>query len=304
MDTGIKSRTGITIYILLGIIALLLGGNAILFLTQDKSENQLITIREEKALLQYELNQVKSELDEVSTLNLQLNDKLTATHAGLKQKIDELQEALQNNRLTARQLENAKSAIRSLRTDVGKYVDDVDDLKKQKRELAAENSNLRSTVEEQKKKNQALNSQNQRLNEKITEAAALKIGNISVTTYRNTLSNGKLKSTETVRARRVNNIRIEFSFVANKIARNGTKEVFLQVFDHQGDLIAPVTGQFFHLGNNALAPYTEKTIIYYSPSNPVYGMEWKNEKGFEKGNYQIRLFVDGEQTGEASFQLD
>lgn len=305
MDTGVKSGASATIYILLGIIALLLAGNAFLFLTRDSAKNSLITIREEKAFLRQELNRLEDELEEVSRLNLDLSSELKARQAELKEKIVKLQEALDNNKLTARQLQKTKAEVAGLRNYVGAYLAEIGTLKKQKSKLMAENRDLRSKVDVEKQKNRELATRNDELSEKISEAAILETEKVNITTFYSRMNDGREEEDQTSRASRANKLRIEFSFYPNAVAEEGNRDVYFCVYNPEGDLLHKAGADSLAFLNAAgeLVSCTAKTTIFYSRSNPVYAVEMKREKELMKGSYNVELFAGGYRIGKGSFSL-
>ncbi|QEC51528.1 hypothetical protein EDD80_10235 [Anseongella ginsenosidimutans] len=305
MDTGIKSGTSATIYILLGIIALLLAGNAYLFLTRDDAKSNLITIREEKAFLRQELNKLKTELDKVNSLNLDLSAELRTRQAQLKEKITQLQEALQNNKLTARQLQQAKSEVVGLRNYVGAYLAEIGSLKKQKSKLLAENEDLRSKVDVEQQRNRELATRNVELTEKISEAALLETEKVHIITFYSRMDDGREYEDQTSRAIRANKLRIEFSFYPNQVAEEGEREIYFRIFDPNGKLLEAIGNgtPAFNDPNGESVACTAKTTIFYSRANPVYAVELPRENNLEKGLYNVHLFTSGRRIGEGKFSL-
>lgn len=305
MDTGIKSGTSATIYILLGIIALLLAGNAYLFLTRDDAKNSLVTIREEKAFLRQELSRLKTELEKVNNLNLDLSAELKARQTELSAKITQLQEALQSNKLTARQLQQAKSEVAGLRTYVGAYLTEIGSLKKQKNRLLAENEHLRTKVDAEKQRNKELATENMELSEKISEAAVLETEKVNIVTFYSRMDHGREYEDQTSRASRANKLRIEFSFYPNQVAEEGEREICFRVFDPTGNLLKASGGDtpYFSDANGKKVECTGATTIFYTRSNPVYAVELRREDDLKKGDYKVRLFSAGRRIGEGTFSL-
>lgn len=305
MDTGVKSSASATIYILLGIIAMLLAGNAYLFLTQDNAENSLVTIREEKAFLRQELNELKTELEKVSSLNLDLSRELRERRAELQQKIARLQEALQNNQLTAKQLQKTKSEVAGLRNYVGAYLAEIGALKKQKSKLIAENQHLRTRVDAEQQRNKELATKNLELSEKISEAAVLEAEKVNIVTFYSRMDRGREYEDQTSRASRVNKIRIEFAFFPNQVAEEGEREICFRILDPEGNLLKSLDNDdpSFKDVNGATVNCTGSSTIFYARSSPVYAVEMLRENDLAKGNYQVQLFTGGRQIGEGKFSL-
>lgn len=305
MDTGIKGGTSATIYILLGIIALLLAGNAYLFLTRDDSKSSLITIREEKAFLRQELFKLEAELEEVNNLNLELTNELKARQAELKEKIAALHEALESNKLSALDLQAAKAEVAGLRNYVSAYLAEIGLLKQQKSELLVENQNLRSAVDVEKQRNRELATRNVELSEKISEAALLEADRVNITTFYSRLDGSHEVDDLTTRSSRVNKLRIEFSFHPNQVAEEGERDIYFRIIGPQGDLLEPMDDQSprFTDVSGDVVHCTAHTTIYYSRSSPVYAVELRRDNNLGKGQYNVQLFTEGRRIGEGSFSL-
>lgn len=285
---------------------MLLAGNAFLFLTRDSAQSNLVTIREEKVVLRQELDDLERELEEVNRLNLDLSAELRAKQKQLREKIAELQKALDNNKLTARQLQKAKSEVASLQNYVDSYLSEISILRRQRRELIAENRDLRSTVEVEKQKNRELSTRNSQLSEQISEAAILKAEKVSITTFYSRMSNGREVDDHTIRSGRVNKLRVEFTFYPNMVAEEGKREVYLCVLDPQGHLFAPGEKEalpVFTSIEGEEVRCTARSTIFYSRSNPVYSIELPGLANFEKGTYKVQLFTDGYRVGEGAVTL-
>ncbi len=125
-----ENQKSSTVYFLAAVIVLLLGTTAYLYLTKSKVETRIITVTDEKAFLQRELDLAKSELDAATQSTNKLSADLQAKEAELKQKINALQTALNKGKLTEAELTTARNEIVQLRRNVDRYTAEIDSLKK------------------------------------------------------------------------------------------------------------------------------------------------------------------------------
>ena len=110
------------IYFLVAVILALLGTNAYLFFKDQKANDRIVTISDEKTRMQTEIDKIEAELDNASSNNLTLSDQMLKNQAIAREKIDELRSSLKQGQLTQVQLANAQEEIKQLKYFVSKYV--------------------------------------------------------------------------------------------------------------------------------------------------------------------------------------
>jgi predicted RNase H-like nuclease (RuvC/YqgF family) len=287
------------IYFLVAVILALLGTNAYLFFKDQKANDRIVTISDEKTRMQTEIDKIEAELDNASSNNLTLSDQMLKNQAIAREKIDELRSSLKQGQLTQVQLANAQEEIKQLKYFVSKYASEIDDLKMQNKELRSERNELLSTVDSVRLKVNELEKQNDELNTKVQAAAAIKSGNVSISAFN---IRGKGKESMVTRANRTDKLRVDFTLVNNSLAQKGLHTIFLRVTDPSGNLVTDKNGGLF-ISDNEELQYSSKTAIEFANDGRSYTIDWIKEGNYQKGVYTIILHADGYTMGKGSVTL-
>lgn len=287
------------IYFLVLVILALLGTNAYLFFKDKKANDRIVSISDEKTVMQTEIDKIEAELDNASANNIKLSEQMQSEQSLARAKIQELRTALRKGQLTQGQLEKAQNDIKQLRYFVTKYTADIEVLRKQNVTLTSERDVLKSAVDSVSSKASDLERQNQELNTKVLAAAALKTGNVSVSAFE-IRNNGKENGV--TRASSAEKIRINFSAVNNSIAEKGLHDIYIRVIDPSGNLIISNTGGMFNADDEELQ-YTYKTAIEFANDGKAYSIDWANPGKFQKGTYTVVLYADGYTMGKGTMTL-
>ncbi|MES3018083.1 MAG: hypothetical protein V4721_09900 [Bacteroidota bacterium] len=287
------------IYFLVVVILALLGTNAYLFFKDKKANDRIVTISDEKTVMQTEIDKIEAELDNASTNNIKLSEQMQNEQSLAREKIQELRTALRKGQLTQGQLTKAQEDIKQLRYFVTKYTADIEVLRKQNVTLTSERDELKTAVDSVSSKASDLERQNQELNTKVQAAAALKTGNVSVAAFE-IRNNGKENGV--TRASTAEKIRINFSPVNNSIAEKGLHDVYIRIIDPSGNLIISNSGGLFTADDEELQ-YTYKTAIEFANDGKAYSVDWSNPGKFQKGNYTVVLYADGYTMGKGAVTL-
>ncbi len=300
MENAQKKNTNY-IYVLLAVIALLLGTNIYTFLKKNKTETTLTTVTDERAGLQKELNQLEAELAEATNSTTELSAELEEKNLQLKSKVEELQNSLKKGNMSAGQLSKSKKEIDQLRIFVSNYQTEVEELKVENERLNTENTGLKQTVVAEQTRASNLASENTNLSGKISAASILKSENLTITPVRERSSG---KESDVTKAKNVDKIKISFTLANNDIAEKGSKDFYLRILDPKGNL-ETVTDreQSMFKGNNQDMQYTAKYTINFDNMPQVYNMYWTKSTNFEKGMYEAVLFADGTIVGNSKFEL-
>ncbi|RYE52281.1 MAG: hypothetical protein EOP48_16830 [Sphingobacteriales bacterium] len=172
------------IYFLTFAIVALLGTNAYFFFRDKQQSQRFVTVSTEKDRLELDVEKIEVELDKISAVNVNLNNKLVEEQRLAREKIAELKILLQKGKLTQGDLEKAQKEINELREFVKNYNNQISLLEKENGFLKSERDSLQLSVNSVTEKAQDLEQRNVDLNEKVKVGAALKASNVSVTAIR------------------------------------------------------------------------------------------------------------------------
>lgn len=290
------------IYILLAVIALLIGTNIFLWLQKDKTETRFEQTTDEKDKLQVQLNQLEIELSEATANADSMSESLIAKDEELKAKVAQLQSALKRGNMTASELERARNEIDQLRYYIKKYQDEIVSLKKENELLASENSGLKKTVENEQQKSSELLNQNINLSNKVAVASLLKTTNLSANGVRYR-SNGK--EVETDRVKSLEKIKVTFNLADNQVAPKGQREFYLRVINPEGkaEVVTDATDSKFTADGSEMQYSAKSTYNFENKSGETYTIFWKKSSSINPGVYTITVYADGNSIGTTNITL-
>jgi hypothetical protein len=287
-NTGLK--------VTLGILAVLLIGASVMFFLKNTELNDT------KTALNSEISDLGGKLDsEIEKLNLQisenevLNEDLLAKRDSLSVTLDELR----SSQATVETLSKYKNSYFKLKKDVQKLLKDNDELQLQNTRLTQVNDTLVGQLDSQLKLADSLTSQvtdAQRIILSASEISLVGLKGIAL------IQKSSGKQIPTTRARRADKVKICFSLAENKIAKQGTRTLYVQVLDSKNNVI----------GENNVVELDGKTLNYsfeseFNYANKVLDIcEYLNapKNGFEKGNYFVNVFRGSKLVSNSSFSLD
>jgi predicted nucleic acid-binding Zn-ribbon protein len=280
-------------------IVALLGSNVYLYF-RDKHENErFVTVNTEKDRLKLEVEKIEVELDKVSTINLQLNDRLIKEQDLARIKIAELKAALQKGQLTQGELTVAQKEIKELKEFVYNYNEEIVRLDNENLKLKTVRDSLQKSVEQINEKAEQLAQNNQELNALVKTSSALKAANVNVKAYK-VKNNGKSVAVKS--ASSAKKIQVDFTVVSNQLATKDYHQIYLRVFDPAGNLLANEDNMFEADGQQM--QYSDMITISFNDDNTAYSMQWVNPKDFIKGTYSVILYADGFEMGKGSLDLN
>lgn len=298
-NTKINKGDRNKIFFLTIAIVALLGSNVYLYF-KDKHENErFVTVNTEKDRLKLEVEKIEVELDKVSAINLQLNEKLIKEQDLARIKIAELKAALEKGQLTQGELTLAQREIKELKEFVYNYNEEIVRLGKENLKLKNVRDSLQRSVDQINEKAEQLAQNNQELNALVKTSAALKAANVNIQAFR-VKNNGK--SVSTTSASSAKKLQIDFNVVPNQLAKKDYHQIYLRVFDPAGNLLANENNMFDADGQEM--QYSDMITISFNDDNTAYSMQWVNPKEFVKGTYAIILYADGYVMGKGAIDLN
>ncbi|TAH03740.1 MAG: hypothetical protein EAZ15_02075 [Sphingobacteriales bacterium] len=293
-----KRKDNNKIYFLIAVIVALLGTSVYLFLQKNKTEEQIVTVTDERTALQTDLEKLETELEQANSVNTKTTEELNSKDEQLKSKIAELKQSLANGTLTKSQLSKTRAELQNLRNMISKYTTDIEDLQKQNAVLTVERDSLKTTVSNAYKQAQEMARKNDSLDTRVKAGAKLKTGGVSIATFK-IKSSGK--EVDADKASTVKKIKINFSVPSNPIAEKGMHDVYVRLLDPTNTLITGENGTFNADGQDL--QYTYKTSIDYNGDGKSYVVDWVNKGVFVPGSYTVILYADGSTMGKGTFSL-
>lgn len=303
------------------IIILLLAGLIYFAINSNKTSGDLLVATEEKDRisslhleLENEYSLAVAELEELRGDNDDLNNRIEAQILELSNQKQEINRLIKSGH----DLNAAKAQIKELRSNLDKYVEEINVLKLENEGLELTNTELRDSVikatrerRELREKTSELSTENQRLAEereklssKVSRASVLKTSNISV---RGMTSTKKGKTVEKSKAKQIDQLEICFSVVENAIVSPGIENYFIRITNPNGETISSASegGGVTILGDtNKEIRYTISTSATYSNQSPEdICVNYLTDNAFAKGDYSIEVYNKGFLSGRSTFKL-
>jgi hypothetical protein len=139
------------------------------------------------------------------------------------------------------------------------------------------------------------------LEDKVNRAAILRARDVKVFAIS---ARGREREGEEVRARRVDNIRVDFMLEKNPLTRLENKVIYVKILDPNGATLSDASlgsGLFDYQGQEVT--FTLSKEVPYTNTNQKVSVLYNRTQPFLKGTYRVELFSEGYQIGEGSFSI-
>ncbi|MGV3597057.1 MAG: hypothetical protein ACO1PI_04265 [Bacteroidota bacterium] len=303
-----ENSKGKAIYITL-IILLLISNGVFAYLYFNK-EKEIVKITEElvntdnaRSELDSILKQTESQLAVYKGQNAELDSVIQIKNAELQAQADKIKSLLRSNQISASELLKVRDEMDALRFYTRKYSQQIDSLAQANEVLAQNLEETKTNLNRAKNKIEDLTMDNIRKESQLSVASRLKAESITVTGIQNRTSG---RERETTRAKRVDQVRVQFKVGDNPTAKPGDKEVYLRILSPDGATISTSTsggGQFEYQGEKSM--YTQRQRINFKNDQPTITFHYaRGNTEWEKGTYKVELYCEGFIIGTKTFVLD
>ena len=278
------------------VLAIITAGAAYYIFYQDRRMNEY--------RLQSEL--IKEELtDEYNDLSNQYegfkmtvsNDSLIAKLESEQMKVQRLQEELRTVKSTnAKRINELMKELKTLRTIMQGYIQQIDSLNRLTELLTAENRTVTAKYNQATQTVSQLSQEKAKLAETVQMASLLDASNISVICL-----NKKNKTTDKIDKTE----KIEVRFIINKniTALPGEKTVYIRIQKPDDDVLVKSRANVFTYENKEIN-YSAKRIIEYTGEEYPMSIYWQVEEYLMPGTYRVDIFADGNRIGQKAFRLE
>lgn len=303
-----ENSKGKAIYITL-IILLLISNGVFAYLYFNK-EKEIVKITEElvntdnaRSELDSILKQTESQLAVYKGQNAELDSVIQIKNAELQAQADKIKSLLRSNQISASELLKVRDEMDALRFYTRKYSQQIDSLAQANEVLAQNLEETKTNLNRAKNKIEDLTMDNIRKESQLSVASRLKAEGITVTGIQNRTSG---RERETTRAKRVDQVRVQFKVGDNPTAKPGDKEVYLRILSPDGATISTSTsggGQFEYQGEKSM--YTQRQRINFKNDQSTITFHYaRGNTEWEKGTYKVELYCEGFIIGTKTFVLD
>jgi Tfp pilus assembly protein PilN len=241
-----------------------------------------------------ELQFYKAEYEKMMLENEELQEELT-------QKMLEIEE-LEKQLLQARRSGgggNFRAELDKLKSDLSKKNKELEELMAKNQDLEKKNSQLKKDFEVAKEEKDRLEEDNKVLKDKVDIAKMLKLSSVEAGGLR-VKKNGNKNIQE--RAKKVNLIATCITIMENSLADTGDKNVYVVISDPKKRIISESQSNTFeYMG--VKKGYTVKKTFYFNNKSTEMCLE-SPQMEFERGTYQVEVFIDNYLAGKTSVELN
>ncbi len=245
---------------------------------------------EEKNALRDDLDDLIDEHELLKDEHSELNDQLQERDSVIRSYAADIKKLLRSEG----QLKEAKRKIARLKQISRKYITAIDSLLTLNTNLVFENDSVKKANRIIVSRNRTLEQKNQQLSDRVSTASILKAIDIDVEGlyYR---ASGREVSTS--RANKIQNFRICFSILENKVTDAGPKEMFIRIIAPDGSVLNVANQiQEIELPDTSLQ-YSFSYPFEYSNQNISDCVLWTRGNVLSVGDYRFELIIENEVIG-------
>lgn len=287
-----KNKSALT-FILILVIALL-AVVTVLYINQRSTTQEIETaLNAEKDSLQSHLMSLRDDYDELMTDNDSLNAQLNAE----KEKIDDLLAEIKTVKATNyAKIKQLQSELTTLRKVAKSYVRQIDSLNTMNQALVAENIKVKNEIKKVTKSKTELEEKNKDLSGKVELASILRTENLqAIPINRRGKENNKINKIE--------KIKVTFQIKENVLAEKGERDVYIRIAGPDDYILAKSEDDLFEFQGQEIV-YSAKRPIDFMGNNVDVTVYWDNNGALIPGTYEVYVFADGHQIGNAQFQIE
>ena len=280
MEENKKSNYKIIVVVL---VLLLVGALGYTYYISDEHEKLTDEIQEEKMEIEQNLDSMIVRYESAIAQNTSMSNELAFERDRIMILRDSIKDMKETNygliRRYRREIANLEKSNRRLffMTDSLTNINDL---------LSVDLDSANVKITRQLALNDTLTMENLDLTEKVAIGSILKVSTGKIIAMRER-SNGKLVATS--RARNTDAFRINFVIAKNEISQQGERQVFIQLMDSKGNVIAAKGEVEFA---NATISYSDKTAVdYMNEELEVISLIEVDRKSIEKGSYLANVHI-------------
>jgi len=294
-----SNDNGKNILIFVLIILVILSGIKLYRDSIDRSQKseEILILSEDNSELNMRLDSMTFQLD----LRIKEIEKLGGDVDSLVTIKDQLiQERASDRKRTATEIANLNKKIDGYSVLLKEKDSEIIELREINQQLYTENKDLKDTKAEIEEEVVKLNIKQQELEEKVNVAATLKAENIEIAAVN---SRGR-ERTDEFRNRHLEKLKISFSLADNKVAEAGTKDIYVQVFNPNNQVIFDVakgSGTFNIDGREEF--FTAKQDILFNNTQQKLTYFYEKGSDYNSGVYTVKIYADEVVIGTKTFEV-
>ncbi len=293
-----KSRSSL-IFLILSVLFFLISGLLGFLLYTQKQQTAQITVERntialEKDSLSSELNDLLGKYDAMEKQNGTLSAELQAE----KDKVIAMQEQIDRLRASGdgTKVAKFKKEIEAMKTRYAELEAQVAALKAENSGLKDENTKVKEEVVVKTQEVTKLSGENTQLTGKVALGSLLKAYGIKAEPVKGD------KEKITTKAKRVEKVRVCFTLSENKIAKSGSKDLYVRIEAPDGKVLSKDASDEIEV-NGEKKQFSVKKEIMYENSQMDICIYYNKADKFTKGSYNVQIYADNTNIGGGNFEL-
>ncbi len=286
-NTALKILTGI-----LAVALVALSIYTIKFYNEEKENKEIL--QKEKSVIEDELNELIVKYDEA----IQENEVMDQDLVNARDRISRLLDSVKDNEANLVLISRYRREIGNLKEEKTRLFRVVDSLSAQNQMLSTSLDSTSVALQQRTKLSDSLKTTNQSLSTKVDKASRLKVTSLK---GEGVIVRNSGKIVENDNNRRIDQIRTCFTITANDLAEAGEKNMYVQVYNPENELV----------GDGIVIQHEGGTMVYSASSKVYYENEEldvcilaeANEDKLLEGTYKVYVYNDTILLGTASFTL-
>lgn len=286
-NNALKILTGV-----LAVALIALGIYTVKFYNEEKENQELL--RKEKAVIEGELNDLIVKYDEAIAENEGLDSELVAA----RERIVSLRDSVQDMEANLALISRYRREVSNLKAEKEELFRVVDSLSSQNQMLITEIDSTNNVLLERTRVSDSLKARTQSMANQIDRAAQLKVSNLR---GEGVIERNSGRLVENDRTRRVDKIRTCFSLTPNSLAEAGEKELYVQVYNPNNNLVGD---QIAVQHEGGVMVYSAATKVFYENEElDVCILANTLEENLIEGTYKVLVYQGTNLIGATTFDL-
>ncbi|MEG9327691.1 hypothetical protein V6B16_07070 [Salinimicrobium catena] len=286
-NNALKILTGV-----LAVALIALGIYTVKFYNEEQENREIL--QKEKAVIEGELNDLIVKYDEAIAENEGLDSELVAA----RERIVSLRDSVENMEANLAVLARYRREVSNLKAEKEELFRVVDSLSNQNRMLITEIDSTNNVLLERTRVSDSLKAQTQTMASKIDRAAQLKVSNLR---GEGVIERNSGRLVENDKTRRVDKIRTCFSLTPNALAEAGEKELYVQVYNPNNNLVGD---QIAVQHEGGVMVYSAATKVFYENEElDVCILANTLEENLIEGTYKVLVYNGANLIGATTFDL-
>ena len=287
------------------LLALLLIGNGIFFWLWLQERGRANTVVVEKQNVVVERDNVKADLLDLQKqyATLQTSDKGLQEDLDAKRtQIADLIEQAEKHKNDSYIISKLQKETETLRKIMKHFVVEIDSLNTLNKTITAEKEKVTSDLHTEKEKTTKLSKDKEALQSTVNIGSVLKAENSTATGVK--FKSGGKKEVETTKASRVERIKVSFVLGENRIAKKGSRSVYIRITTPDGkELCKSPDEDNMVKFNGGKGFYAAKQDISYNNEDTAVNVFCPSPNPCSAGKYLIDIICDDVVVGNTTITL-